>query len=160
MLYWECKRRLALLRQFRVLAFDYFENIEYASWMEGGAPPNMNVKAQKARHDMNRMMGDVVVSFDLLSIPHVVFYQPAPITGGYAQNLDVIVNTFDLYSFQIPSEKVFDCTDAARFNEPSPFWTRWPSSAQANVQRRLAPHALCRFCPEDYRGCRRESLAL
>jgi hypothetical protein len=125
-----------------------------------GAPPNMNVKAQKARHDMNRMMGDVVVSFDLLSIPHVVFYQPAPITGGYAQNLDVIVNTFDLYSFQIPSEKVFDCTDAARFNEPSPFWTRWPSSAQANVQRRLAPHALCRFCPEDYRGCRRESLAL
>jgi hypothetical protein len=112
MLYWECKRRLALLRQFRVLAFDYFENIEYASWMTGGAP-EMNVKAQKARHEMNRMMGDVVLSFDLLRIPHVVFYQPPPRASGYAQNLDIIVNAFDLYSFQIPPQRVFDCTDLA-----------------------------------------------
>jgi hypothetical protein len=33
---------------------------------------------------------------------------------------------------------------------PSPFWTRCPSSAQGSVQWRLAPHAICRFCPEDY----------
>lgn len=112
-MYWESKRRLALLRQFRLLASDYFENIEYVSWMAGGAPPNMNVKAQKARSEINRMMGDVVLSFDLLGIPHVVFYQPPPITGGYAQNLDVILNTFNLYSFDLPTEKVFDCTDAA-----------------------------------------------
>jgi hypothetical protein len=30
MLYWECKRRLAILREFRMQAVDYFENIEYA----------------------------------------------------------------------------------------------------------------------------------
>jgi hypothetical protein len=113
MLYWECKRRLALLRRFRVAAFDYFENIEYASWMAGGAPPKMNVTAQTARNEMNRMMGDVVMSFDLLSIPRIVFYQPPPISRGYAQNLDVILNVFDLYSFQLPTEKVFDCTDVA-----------------------------------------------
>jgi hypothetical protein len=111
MLYWECKRRLALLRRFRVLAFDYFENIQHAHWMAGGAPPSMNDKAQKARHEMNHIMGDVVLSFDLLVIPHVVFYQPPH--GGYAQTLDVIVNAFDLYSFQITPHKVFDCTDRA-----------------------------------------------
>jgi hypothetical protein len=48
-----------------------------------------------------------------IRVPHVVFYQPPPIAGGYAQNLDVILNAFDLYSFQIPSQKVFDCTDVA-----------------------------------------------
>src|SRR5689334_20260265 len=100
MLYWECKRRLALLRRFRVLAFDYFENIEYASWMTAGAPPRMNDKAQKARHEMNGMMEDVVLSFDVLRIPHVVAYQPAK-PGDYAQPVDVIGNIFALYQFQI-----------------------------------------------------------
>jgi hypothetical protein len=113
MLYWECKRRLALLRRFRVLAFDYFENIKYAHWSSGGAPPSMNDKAQKARHEMNQLMGDAVLSFDLLRIPHVVFYQPPLMASGYAQNLDVIVNAFDLYSFQIPSHRFFDCIDMA-----------------------------------------------
>ena len=48
MLYWECKRRLAILREFRMQAVDYFENIEYAGWMAGGAPLPMNEVAQKA----------------------------------------------------------------------------------------------------------------
>jgi hypothetical protein len=113
MLYWECKRRLALLRRFRVLALDYFDNIKPAHWSSGGAPPSMNDKAQKARHDMNKMMGDAVLSFDLLGIPHIIFYQPSRMASGYAQNLDVIVNTFELYSFQIPPQRFFDCADMA-----------------------------------------------
>lgn len=73
----------------------------------------MNDTAQKARNAMNQMMGDAVLSFDLLRIPHVVFYQPAPTASGYAQNLDVVVNAFDLYSFQIPPQRAFDCIDMA-----------------------------------------------
>jgi hypothetical protein len=113
MLYWECKRRLELLHQFRGLAFNYFENIQHAHWAAGGAPPTMNDKAQKARHEMNHAMEDVVLSFDLLGIVHVVRWTPPRAVGGYMQNVDLIVNIFDLYGFRIPPQMVFDCTDRA-----------------------------------------------
>ena len=113
MLYWECKRRLALLREFRLRAVDYFENIEYAGWMAGGAPRPMNEAAQKARHDMNRMLGEVLISLSRLTVPHVVSYQPPPRLGGYPQNVDVILNIFSLWEFQIGPERIFDTVDRA-----------------------------------------------
>ncbi len=113
MLYWECKSRLAVLREFRVRAVDYFENIEPSGWMAGGAPRPMNATAQKARHDMNRMLGDVLVSLSRFSIPHVVYYQPPPRLGGYPQNVDIILNVFSLWEFQVGSERVFDTIDRA-----------------------------------------------
>jgi hypothetical protein len=82
MLYWECKRRLSGLREFRMQAVDYFENITYAGWMAGGAPLPMNEPAQKARHNMNRVLGDVLVSLSRMNVPHVVNYQPPPRMGG------------------------------------------------------------------------------
>lgn len=107
MLYWECKRRRELLRQFRVLAFDYFENIQLAGWMSRGTPPIMNEKAQKARHEMNNIMEDAVLSFNLLRVPHHVVY------GEYAQKVDIIGNIFALYQFQIDSQVAFDSIDRA-----------------------------------------------
>jgi len=93
-----------------VLAVDYFENIQFASWMSG---PVLNEDAQKARSELNRVMGDVLISLELLRVPHVVNYQPPPRTGGYVQNLDVILNMFSLWEFQIGPEQVFDSTDRA-----------------------------------------------
>ncbi len=113
MLYWECKRRLELLRRFRVLVFDYFENIKYVGPMLGIQPPSMNDKAQSARHEINLAMEDVVLSFDLLGITHGVRWTPPPAVGGYIQNVDLIVNIFDLNGFMIPPQMVFDCTDRA-----------------------------------------------
>jgi hypothetical protein len=113
MLYWECKRRLALLRRFRVLAFDYFENVQHTHWMAGGAPPLMNDKAKKARHEMNHMMEEVVLSFDLLGVVHVLKWTPPAIVGGYIRNIDIVANVFDLHQLQISSEFVFDTTDRA-----------------------------------------------
>jgi len=110
MLYWECKRRLVALRRFRALACDYFDNIQYASYMSGGAPV-LNEQSQKARHEMNRVMGDVVISLKLFAIPLSVFYQPPPRIGGYSQTVDVIVNIFGLWEFQISPELVFDSVD-------------------------------------------------
>ncbi len=72
----------------------------------------MNDKAQKARHEMNGVMEDVVLSLNLLSIPHVVAYQPVR-PGEYAQAVDVIGNIFALYQFQISPQVVFDSTDRA-----------------------------------------------
>src|SRR6266571_9249757 len=99
MLYWECKRRLLLLHRFRVLAVDYFQNIHYEKfdWMASGMPPRMNDKAQKARHEMNHIMQDAQLSFDLLGISHHMTYTPAPMHGGYIQRVDVIGSIFDLW---------------------------------------------------------------
>jgi hypothetical protein len=113
MLYWECKRRLVALQEFRMQAVDYFENITYAGWMAGGAPLPMNEPAQKARHKMNRVLGDVLLSITRMGVPHVVNYQPPPRLGGYAQNVDIILNIFCLWEFQIGSERVFDTVDRA-----------------------------------------------
>jgi len=81
--------------------------------MAGGAQPAMNEKAMKARHQMNLIMQDLMLSFDLMGVAHVVIWTPPPAVGGYIQHVDVIGNIFDLSGFKIPSQKVFDCTDSA-----------------------------------------------
>ncbi len=80
--------------------------------MAGGAPPRMNDTAQKARHEMNGMMEDLMASFNLLGVAHVVAYQPVR-PGEYAQPVDVVGNIFSLYQFEIESQVVFDSTDRA-----------------------------------------------
>ena len=113
MLYWECKRRLLLLHRFRVLAVDYFQKTHYQSLdlMTGsGLPPRMNAKAQDARNEINHIMQDAQLSFDLLDIPRTMSYTPV---GGYIQRIDVIGNIFDLWQFEIHPQIVFDITDRA-----------------------------------------------
>lgn len=108
MLYWECKRRLEQLRRFRVLVFDYFQNIQMPDWMSAGVPPRMNETAQRARHEINTVMGDVVVSFNLLGVPHVLIP-----SGGVGQGINVVDNIFALYQFQIDSRIILDFIDRA-----------------------------------------------
>jgi hypothetical protein len=114
MLYWECKRRLATLQQFRILAFDYFQNVRYLSRQHAlRGQASMNDKAQKARHEMNQLLNDVVLSVDLLGVAHVIRWTPPPMIGGYIQNVDIFGNIFGLSAFEIPSQSVFDCLDRA-----------------------------------------------
>lgn len=113
MLFWECRRRLEQLVEFRKLAYDYFSNIRYADWMARGCPPNMNETSQRARNQINLMMHDVVDCFDLMGVSHSITYTPPPIIGGYVRSIDLIGNIFDLWQFEIPSSHLFDCTDRA-----------------------------------------------
>jgi hypothetical protein len=73
----------------------------------------MNETSQKARHEMNQMMDDVVMSFDLRGVVHYVRYTPPPMIGGYIQNVDVLANIFGLSGFEISPQTVFDCLDRA-----------------------------------------------
>ena len=109
MLYWECKRRLAALRQFRILAVDYFENVQHVSWMAGGAPV-LDEVTQKTRHQINQMLEDVVPSFVLLGIAHQVYYQPTR-AGEIPQVVNLISNMFQLWQFRIGPERVLDAID-------------------------------------------------
>ena len=112
MLYWECKRRLTQLRQFRIFVVDYFENVRHAGWTAGGVPI-LNDKAQKARHEINLVLTDTTSSLTLLRIPHTVWHQPSANLGGNDQLIDVILNIFSLWQFRVGSERVLDCIDRA-----------------------------------------------
>lgn len=113
MLFWECRRRLEQLVEFRKVAYDYFSNIRYADWMARGCPPTMNETSQRARNQINLMMHDVADCFDLMGVPHSITYTPPPIIGGYVRSIDLIGNIFDLWQFEIQSSHLFDCTDRA-----------------------------------------------
>ena len=111
MLYWECKRRLALLRRFHEQITAYFGNIEYASWMVGGGP-NENKTAQNSRREINMMMRDVAESLDSHGIPQDVLYQHPPALRLPSQVVDVIQNISILYQYKdLGSERVFDCVE-------------------------------------------------
>jgi len=62
---------------------------------------------------MNLVMQDVLLSFELLAVHHVVIYQPPPLIGGYVQNVDVIADMFELWTLKIQPHVVFDCVDRA-----------------------------------------------
>ncbi len=104
---------MAQLILFRRLGSEYFSNIQYASWMADGAPPRENDKSMDARRQINRIMDDLILSFDLVGISHVVTYTPPPIIGGYVQNIDVLLNLFDIWRWQLDPNTVKDFTERA-----------------------------------------------
>lgn len=109
MLYWECKRRLKSLREFRQLVADYFSNIEFHGFYD----PEENGVAQRARTEINYHMGDILYSCNLIGLTCDIYYSPPPAVGGVAGPLNLISNIFQLWRFQIPAQQVFDCLDNA-----------------------------------------------
>ena len=105
MLYWESKRRLALLRRFHEQITAYFGNIEYASWMVGGGP-NENKTAQNARREINMMMRDVAESLDSHGIPQDVLYRHPPALRLPSQVVDVIQNILSSTNTRISDRNV------------------------------------------------------
>src|SRR6266700_53681 len=107
MLYWESKRRLKNLPRFSSLGAMHFANIQSRHWMASG-PPIENKDAQDARYELNVMMPDVVLSVDLVGVPHTAYYTPPPAIGGYAGPIDLITSIFELYQFSIEPQRTHD----------------------------------------------------
>lgn len=100
---WEAKSRLTFLQTFYVDVVAYFNNSK-AEWMVSGrieqdeavdARRRINLTLQKARR---------VISSS--GVSSTINYQPPPAVGGYVQNVDVILNIFNIGQFQIPPETV------------------------------------------------------
>jgi hypothetical protein len=110
MLYWECKRRLRALREFRSHVETYFSNTEF------GGPfghPDEQQAARNARLQINRRLGDVEASFRLVGEPSWIYYNPPAITGGITGDISLLANIFNLWRFQIPEQELFDRLDRA-----------------------------------------------
>ncbi len=109
MLYWECKRRSDQLRQFRTLVIEYFNNTSRQMFH----PPTENDKARQARVLINKLMAEIIRSFDLVGATRVMYYSPPPAVGGFAGPVDVFSMLFELWRFEIDLRIVLDLLDRA-----------------------------------------------
>ncbi len=110
MLYWECKRRLDALIRFRQLGSEYFANLTPVGY---GEPPQENEAARMARLVMNRTLGEVIESMDLLGLSRTVYYTPPPLIGGYAGDMDIFANLFEFWRFRLDPRQALDVLERA-----------------------------------------------
>ena len=107
---WENKRRLKLLKEFRELIVTYFKNSEY-SWMAEGFIEQP--LAKETREQINRKINPVYPVVTLADVSPVMQWTPPPAIGGYIQNIDTLINIFNLHNYQISHEEVLGYLDRA-----------------------------------------------
>lgn len=110
MLYWECKRRLTELREFRSLVVTYFSNRSFARPLN---TIHENETAHKARNEISLRMNEAIRSCLLIGESLSVFYSPPPVRGGPSGTLNLVQNMFEVHNFRIPAARVIDSLDRA-----------------------------------------------
>lgn len=111
MLYWEARRRFVQLRDFRKLMFDYFDDLSY--WNAGHQPPVEGDKAQRARHEINLQIEEIVASFNLVDRGRKVVFTAPPALGSRKEIVDVTADMFQLYIHRDSVQMAFDAVDRA-----------------------------------------------
>lgn len=107
--YWEARRRLGVLEQFRRNAERY---LQFATWTpHGGWHEDDN--ARSLRQQLNEGVHDVRAACSFVGVATHVYYVPPPITGGVAGDIDLLENFFNLPRFQIPQQQLLDRLDRA-----------------------------------------------
>ena len=127
---WTMKKRLEVLEAFYSDTRDYY-NSSRADWRVDGrieedaaksARKRINFSLHKA-HDAIRSSG----------VSTIITYTPAPIVGGPTQNLDLVLNLFNIGEYQIAPDSVIgiieqslgvyrDDVSAAWWRTLNPFW--------------------------------------
>lgn len=108
--YWQNKNRLKFLTEFRHQVNNYFQNSE-SDWMVNARIENDT--AVSARRKINQTLDKADLIISLSGVSPVIHYSSPPAIGGYRQNVDVILNIFNLYDFQIGPKAVYDMIDRA-----------------------------------------------
>jgi hypothetical protein len=104
-LYWECKRRLNELEEFRGLVDQYFNNLSYGR----GRRTYQNEESFDARQKINLTLQRIGDSCSRVGQPMVVNYSD-PRTG-YQTRMNLLLEIFDLRNYQIPNSRIIDCLD-------------------------------------------------
>lgn len=107
---WENIRRTKLLKQFRRLTLEYFDNIEFDGI---NIDPNIGKKGLKIRQEINQVNREIGIIIRTAGIPSSVKHFPAPAVGGFVTDVDLITNIFNLHSYDIPPIQVIDVVDQA-----------------------------------------------
>jgi hypothetical protein len=106
-LYWESKRRLKELREFRQLVRSYFSNTGFDSM--GRRHENADAREERAR--INLKIPEVVRSCTLIGHSLTLSYNSP--RHGLAGEINVVTNLFNLDRQRIPASKAFDSLDRA-----------------------------------------------
>lgn len=69
--------------------------------------------ALEAREKINRIMNEIQRIIFYAGVQTVVQYIPPAVTGGYIQNIDLIENIFNLFTYKIPQNRLIDSVDRA-----------------------------------------------
>jgi hypothetical protein len=105
MLYWECKRRLGELRQFREVVRSYFQNTAFDTMGRRHAVTDLS----EIRKKINIMIPEVVrSSYKIGHSLSITYSHPG---YGVTGRINVIENLFSLDRQQIPVSKAFDYID-------------------------------------------------
>lgn len=106
--YWENKRRLERLYEFRALVNTYADNSEL-NWKTDSRIESK--KAADARVEINRGIAEFHSIIVLSGLKPVMTYTPPAAIGGYVQRVDLIINFFNLGNFEIGMKEVLDWVD-------------------------------------------------
>src|SRR5260370_33747358 len=109
MLYWECKRRLNALRNFRQLVVTYIQSGGITTLGRRVEAPD----SRAARNTINLSMGDAVKSCALIGHSLTLYYSPPPVSGGLAGHINIVENLFQLDRLRSPYSKERDPPDSA-----------------------------------------------
>jgi hypothetical protein len=107
---WENKRRLKLLKEFRGLVVTYFENSKY-NWMAEGMIEKP--LAKETREQINRNINQIYPVVLLADVSPMIQWTPPPAIGGYIQNIDTLINIFNLHNYQLSHDEVLGYLDRA-----------------------------------------------
>ena len=107
MLYWECRRRLQGLREFRRLVAEYCRNTGFDS----RGLRHENAEARMLRSRINADLPEIMRSASLIGHSMCLTYGNR--AQGFAGEINLLTNLFNLDRQRIPVSKAFDAMDRA-----------------------------------------------
>ena len=109
-IFWESKRRLKILIEFRDLVKIYFDN-STLNMISGSYAEEQ--EAKEARAAINLIMFTVYKIIRHADIKPFAAYTPSLAVVGHGQNIDLILNIFNLGPNNIPSDVAIDYIERA-----------------------------------------------
>ncbi|MCK4532884.1 hypothetical protein KAU39_03795 [bacterium] len=106
----ENRNRTKLLVEFRKNVVNYFDNVEDA---DIGLGVYENEEAKQLRRTINMNLDRMYSLIILSGVKPVMCYSPPRAIGGFAGDIDLVINIFNLYEFQIDPQQLMDFIDRA-----------------------------------------------
>lgn len=106
---WEAERRLQVLREFRNLLVQYYNNVSYVSFLR----VEPNEEAIDARRQANSIFDAARESIYLSGYNVTIDYSDPPAIGGRHRVIHLLENAFNLTQYEIPPQMLIDQVEQA-----------------------------------------------
>jgi len=107
---WENRRRRKLLARFEALLEEFGLNYDPGPMPREGRD---HAKAEAARVQINRILHQASDIIEAAGVNPVIAWSPPPAVGGHPQEIDVVLNVFNLERYLIPLSPLYDYIERA-----------------------------------------------